>query len=281
MVILRLIYLKGLLFSTVLLLVNNAVLYFPVYERNHTLNPLPVSSHKFIVIAHRADHKTAPENSLEAIDSAIAHGADYVELDLRTSFDSSLYIMHDATIQRTTNCEGEISKLDKRVLDTCHLKNSNETIPGYEACLKRCKGKINLYLDFKNADVRTTYALLKKYNFTHSAIVYINSLSQYSEWRKWAPKIPLIISHPGNITSLKDLKYFLLKYPTEVLDGNYTDYSPEMVKLANSMGIVVWPDIQNISEMSNWPEAIKLGISGLQTDHPQLLIEWLTKQNLR
>lgn len=245
------------------------------------LNPLPASKHQFIVIAHRADHVAAPENSLAAIDSAIVHEADYVELDLRTSIDSQLYVMHDASINRTSIGKGDLSKLSSSILDTYHLKQSTETIPTFENCLKHCQGKINIYLDFKNADVRATYSLLKKYNFTKSLIVYINTPDQYIQWRKWAPQTPLIISLPGNIKTAEALKSFLEKYPAEVLDGSYNEYSLEMVKTANSLGVAVWPDIQSANEMYNWPEAIKLGFGGLQTDHPQLLISWLTKLGIR
>jgi len=155
------------------------------------LSSLPFSSHHFIVISHRADPATAPENSLAAIDSAILHGADYVELDLRTTIDSSLVIMHDATIDRTTNKKGQVSEMPVSILDTCHLKNSIETIPHFESCLLHCSNKINIYLDFKNADVRQTMQVLTKYYFEKSVLVYINTPHQHDEWRKWAPQVPL------------------------------------------------------------------------------------------
>jgi len=242
---------------------------------------LPFSRHAFVVIAHRADHVSAPENSLAAVDSAILHEADYVELDLRTSADSVLVIMHDGSIDRTSSGTGKVSAISSEDLDTCHLKNSLETIPHFESCLQHCQGKINIYLDFKNADVRQTFTMLKKYHFENSVLVYINAAQQYTEWRKWAPEIPLIVSLRNDVKTADQLSDFLKKYPAEVLDGNFTEYTREMVDRAKALGVRVWPDIQSEKEMNNWPKALDTGFDGLQTDHPQRLIQWLQYKGVR
>ncbi|MBR0338647.1 MAG: glycerophosphodiester phosphodiesterase family protein, partial [Alistipes sp.] len=62
----------------------------------------PKSDYVF-VISHRADWRNFPENSLEAIESAIQMGVDIVELDVHRTADGELVICHDKTINRTTN----------------------------------------------------------------------------------------------------------------------------------------------------------------------------------
>src|SRR5580658_3936942 len=71
-----------------------------------TLAPLPAPRHAFTVVCHRGDHTHAPENTLAAFANAIKAGADYVEIDLRTTVDSQLVIMHDATVNRMTGGSG-------------------------------------------------------------------------------------------------------------------------------------------------------------------------------
>src|SRR3954465_14552087 len=71
-------------------------------------NPLPLSKHKFIVIAHRGDHVIYPENTLEAYKEAIKNEADYVEIDLRTTKDGELVSMHDGSINRMTDGKGQL-----------------------------------------------------------------------------------------------------------------------------------------------------------------------------
>ena len=58
------------------------------------------------VVAHRADWRYAPENSLAAIESSIRLGADVVELDVQKTKDGQLILMHDKTLDRTTTGKG-------------------------------------------------------------------------------------------------------------------------------------------------------------------------------
>ncbi|MBU1633490.1 hypothetical protein KJ762_03155, partial [bacterium] len=63
------------------------------------------------IIAHRGGASLAPENTLAAFSKAIEVGADYFELDVRVSLDDSLVIIHDDTIDRTTNGSGNVSSM--------------------------------------------------------------------------------------------------------------------------------------------------------------------------
>jgi glycerophosphoryl diester phosphodiesterase len=63
------------------------------------------------VCAHRGDHRNAPENTIPAFVSAVKAGVQQIELDVDSSKDSALVIMHDDTVNRTTNGEGKIREL--------------------------------------------------------------------------------------------------------------------------------------------------------------------------
>jgi glycerophosphoryl diester phosphodiesterase len=57
---------------------------------------------RIVVIAHRGEHRAHPENTLPAFQAAIDAGADFFELDVRTTSDGRLVLMHDARVDRTT-----------------------------------------------------------------------------------------------------------------------------------------------------------------------------------
>jgi glycerophosphoryl diester phosphodiesterase len=61
------------------------------------------------VIGHRGNRAHAPENTLESLREAVALGVDAVEFDLRVSRDGSLVVMHDETLDRTTNGSGPVA----------------------------------------------------------------------------------------------------------------------------------------------------------------------------
>src|ERR1035441_8876449 len=93
------------------------------------------------VIAHRGEHLQNPENSLNAIEGAIAAGADYVELDVRTTRDGHLILMHDDTVDRTTSGHGKVSQLSLAEIEHLELKPAADTgsasakVPSFEHAL--------------------------------------------------------------------------------------------------------------------------------------------------
>src|SRR5580693_4731176 len=66
---------------------------------------------KVVVIAHRGEHRAHPENTLPAFQAAIDAGADFFELDVRTTSDGRLVLMHDAKVDRTTNGTGLVRQM--------------------------------------------------------------------------------------------------------------------------------------------------------------------------
>jgi glycerophosphoryl diester phosphodiesterase len=72
------------------------------------LNKMEVSSKIF---AHRGAKSMAPENTISAFKKAIESGADGIELDVHLSKDGFLVVMHDESVERTTNGQGEITEL--------------------------------------------------------------------------------------------------------------------------------------------------------------------------
>jgi len=65
------------------------------------------------------------------------------------------------------------------------------------------------------------------------------------------------------------------------LDGSYKEYNASMVRASHQNFTMVWPDIQHPREAEFWEEAIKLGVDGLQTDHPEALINFLKNKGIR
>jgi glycerophosphoryl diester phosphodiesterase len=167
------------------------------------------------------------------------------------------------------------------VRDVNHAEWGTHQIPNFKEVLDLCKGKINIYLDFKNASVEDTYRAILKAGMEKNIVVYINAPQQFVQWKSIAPKMPLMISLPQKTISPEEMDLLLEKYQPTILDGNYTEYTPETVKAANSKNVPVWADIQSAAEgPAIWEMGIGLGLQGLQTDHPKLLMQFLKLKGL-
>ena len=99
-------------------------------------------------IGHRGAAGHAPENTLAAIHKGIALGVDFVEVDLRCTADGALVILHDETVNRTTDGKGRIDRLSLREIKTFDA-GDGEHIPTLEDVLTAVEGKTGLMLELK------------------------------------------------------------------------------------------------------------------------------------
>ncbi len=91
-----------------------------------------------LVFAHRGGPRHAPENTLSAFRTAIADGADGLEFDVQMSRDGALVVIHDETVDRTTNGTGAVRDLtlaELRSLDA----GAGERIPTFEEVVQQAQ----------------------------------------------------------------------------------------------------------------------------------------------
>ena len=240
---------------------------------------LPKAKNGFIVISHRGNHLKVPENTVASVNEAIVAGADYVEIDLRTTRDGYLVINHDASVDRMTNGKGNVKDLTLEEIKSLKITNSNKSdtniyrIPEFREILKACGNNINIYLDFKEADAGETYRQIKEAGLEKQIVVYLNKEAQYPQWRKVAPDLPLMSSLPDSIIRKEQLHIFLNQIPLAIVDNLYDS---SMIAEARKSGVAVWLDVEGPAETPGvWNEAMDKGIQGMQTDHPAELVNYL------
>ncbi|XP_068583587.1 glycerophosphodiester phosphodiesterase 1 [Cebidichthys violaceus] len=131
-----------------------------------------VGSGNVSVVAHRCGGHDAPENTIVAIRESSKNGATGVELDLEFSADSVPILMHDETVDRTTNGSGPLSqmrmsdlgKLDAAAKHRLRDKFAGEKIPTLEEAVEECiKLQLTIYFDVKGHPDEAAAALKELY----------------------------------------------------------------------------------------------------------------------
>ena len=118
-----------------------------------------MSDNLVLVDAHRGTSAWFPENTLAAFEAAIASGADSVELDVQLSADGVAVVIHDDTVDRTTNGSGAVAQLtaaELGALDAGSWKSpsfSGEPIPTLEQCLWLLAGTARINMELKARDL--------------------------------------------------------------------------------------------------------------------------------
>ncbi|MFC6876382.1 glycerophosphodiester phosphodiesterase [Flavobacterium myungsuense] len=152
-------------------------------------------------IGHRGAKGYEPENTLLSFQKAIDIGVDGIELDIHLSSDGAIMVIHDETLDRTTNGKGFVNELSLQKLKTFQIEKEN-TIPTlievFDLVNKRCF--INIELKGKGTskpviNLIEHYIEEKNWNYGHFIISSFN-WSALQEVRKWNAKIPIgVLTH--------------------------------------------------------------------------------------
>lgn len=134
------------------------------------------NTNQVTVVSHRGDWRGFPENSIEAIESAIKMGVDVVELDVQKTKDGQLILMHDPTLDRCTTGKGKISEWTLDSIKTLKLKNgcairTKHNVPTLKEALLAAKGKILVNLDKADRYFDDIYPILEETGTTKQIIM--------------------------------------------------------------------------------------------------------------
>lgn len=124
------------------------------------------------VIAHRGEHIRHAENSIASIQSAAELGADFVELDVRATRDGKLVLMHDKTVDRTTDGHGSVHSLTLEQIRGLHFRTYGDAVTTFDEALEIAHGRISVYLDWKDASPKTIFQVLSAHGMLKSVVVY-------------------------------------------------------------------------------------------------------------
>jgi glycerophosphoryl diester phosphodiesterase len=173
-------------------------------------------------VAHRGATGYAPENTIAGFDLAVDMKADYIEIDVQRSKDGELVIIHDTTVDRTTDGTGKVGDLTLQQLqglDAGSWKGESftgESIPTFEEILDRYHGKVGILIELKAPELypgieEQVAEALKERNLDQ-------------------PQNEKIIIQSFNFESMKKTDKLLPKVPVGVLTSNRTHTTAEALK---------------------------------------------------
>jgi len=193
-----------------------------------------------LIAAHRGTTTGAPENTLAAIRWASRYGADFIETDLRMTADGELVLMHDDSVDRTTNGRGYVRDLtlgDLRQLDA----GAGERIPTLDEVMILLSGSPQrLLLDVKTGEpalATRLVAAVSAHGFEHRVLVGVRSVDQLREIRSLNPDLKLLAMAPKPT----DVNDFLKYRPDGVrLWARWAQSDPGLARAVRDGGAQVW-----------------------------------------
>lgn len=232
------------------------------------------------VIAHRGASAQAPENTMCSFELALQQGADGLELDVQLTRDGELIVIHDETLNRTTNGKGyvfqhtydELSGLDAGSWfskEFCHAR-----IPRLEEVLDLLKGTDKLLnIELKTGIVpyvgieSTLVELLKRYLYTN---IVVSSFNHYSlrTLKTIAPDIRI-----GALYSAGFVEPWLYGKHLQVysLHPFYLNIIPELVTGCCNAGIALFP--WTVDKPDDMKKMLNANVEAIITNNPAVLLD--------
>jgi glycerophosphoryl diester phosphodiesterase len=173
-------------------------------------------------IAHRGATGYAPENTIAGFDLAVDMKADYIEIDVQRSKDGELVVIHDTTVDRTTDGTGKVGDLTfdyLRSLDAGSWKGeqfAGEPIPTFEEILDRYHGKVGILIELKAPEL---YPGIEE-----------QVADKIKERNLDKPQNEKIIIQSFNFDSMKTMDRLLPKVPIGVLTSKRADTTAEALQ---------------------------------------------------
>ena len=247
------------------------------------------NSKTVLVAAHRGAHIENFENSIESIHHAIALGVDIVELDVRTTKDGYLVLMHDSYIDRTTTGKGKVEELTLAELRTYKLTGdygrvSEETIPTFEEALNEIKGKIMFDIDMKTDNVEGMVALVEKTGTNADVFYFDNDYHQLDAIIKMKSSSKLM----PRAYSYKMADSAIVRYSPAIVHIGPDFYTKDLTKMLRENNARVWINSLGRSDAlirygdgeSALKSLIEKGANVIQTDEPEMLLQLLRSKGL-
>lgn len=279
-----------LLVLSILLLLMSCVSTRPTTNLFNTLTAFQNSDSKIVLVAaHRGAHMNNFENSIASTKEAIRLGVDIIEVDVRTTKDRYLILMHDSSIDRTTTGKGKVEEMTLAEIRKYKLRGpygniSPEVVPTFEEFLQVTKGKIMVDVDMKTDNVSGIVGAVSKAGINNEVFYFDNDYHQLDEIKKIdrsAQIMPRAYSY-----HMADSAITKYSPPTVHIDpGFYTDSLTAMLRKnkarvwINTLGEVDC-NIRYGNGVKVIDELLKNGANMIQTDEPELLLQLLSHKGL-
>lgn len=219
------------------------------------------------IVCHRGANLKAPENTLAALEAAIADGAGVVELDVRPSRDGVLYVHHDDTVDRTTDGTGRFADKLSAEIDELDAGSwfseefAGERVPRFSTFLDACRDRIAVYAEIKEGDPAKVRDMLHARGLLENAWTFSFDQAIRAETRARVPDFRLMVlfDHVGSVDRAVAQGAAILEFQAHNLDV-------DLVASAKTAGLITQLFYDG-SDKAVFERAVRCGIDQMNIDY--------------
>lgn len=236
-----------------------------------------VQADRVLVIAHRGDSKVAPENTLPAFQSAVDIGADLIELDYGHTSDGVPIVIHDGTLDRTTDARVKLGGQQIRVVDKTAAELADldagtwfgeqfagTRVPTLAEALDVIQAGSVTLIEQKAGDAETLVNLLREKDLTDKVVVQSFNWGFLTQVHQLEPRIVLgALGHQKLTTQKLDAAQ---QTGAQVIGWSHNSVTKEWIDEIHRRGLKAW--VWTVDDMDRAEHLIGEGIDGVITNVP-------------
>ena len=257
--------------------------------------------HAPLVFAHQGGEGQWPSNTMLAFEQATAAGADVLDADMHLTLDGVPVLIHDQTVDRTTDGSGALRDLTLAQVEqfdagynfspdggsTFPWRGKGLTVPTLEALFVRFPDS-RFGIEIKQADpdlaARTFCALIRQYDMEDQVLISSFRQSNMDAFRRECPAV-------ATSATEEEVRWFYILFRLGLRDprtppyqsfqipesaGGFHLLTPRFIGAAHARGLPVQP--WTINEPADLQRIIGLGVDGINTDYPERLLELVQEE---
>jgi glycerophosphoryl diester phosphodiesterase len=250
-------------------------------------------------IAHQGGDGLWPSNTMFAMEQAAEMGVDVLEMDIHQTADGTLVVMHDETVDRTTDGNGQIKEMtlaELKELDAGHnwtdddgqtypYRGQDITVPTLEEIFARFPN-YRMVIEIKQSAPSITEPfcdLIREYGMEEKVIVGSFSQDVVNEFRQVCPEVATSAGQTEVITFFILSSLFLENiYTPEALAlqipetrSGITVLTNRLIEAAHKRGMEV--QVWTIDDQEDQKRILEMGVDGIMTDRPDHLMEAIAR----
>lgn len=244
----------------------------------HLYDSLP----KPVIFAHRGASLYAPENTLSAFSLAVQQGARAFELDAMLTWDGVPVVIHDQTLQRTTDGEGEVCRKTAaqiRKLDAgIHFSKEfrGEKIPLLEEVLESFHDDILINIELKNYHspkddlARAVLSKVTRHEMLDRVIFSSFLTRNLRMVRSQEKEAKTALLTPGGLPGQFFRSFLFRSCSPDIIHPNFEDISRDSIEKEHRQGRCV--NVWTVNDLESARNLIYWGVDGLITDDPRRIL---------
>lgn len=230
-----------------------------------------------LTIAHAACKGHAPENTLAGIEAALRLGVDAIEIDVHASRDGVPMLIHDATVDRTTNGQGTVADLTLAQLraldaggDLFGGRFRGARMPTLAAVLDLTRGRCVLVIEIKARAIEQLIAeTIRRADAARRSMIWSFEPEVVSAARMLMPDVPAAQLAGERVDDLGRLLNDTVARNAQAISIHWSRVTPALVRAARLRGLSVFT--WTADEPADQARVAAAGVDGIVTNVPDIL----------